>query len=172
MKKVLAIVLSVLMVCSVFAACSAGGKDDESSTNNNTTVSTTKVIETEKAVIKDNDAINYIRDSYSEKELGLADVDKDYSLMVASNGVDIDGKQYVKVAANVMSKSDVTSDDGETTYRFTAVGEYYISFDGQTVLMKDMKTGEYKELESRYDDYKSKGETVHTETEKETTKKK
>lgn len=165
MKKALAIILSVLFVCSAFAACSAGDKAEE------TTVSTTHTIETEQAVVKDADAINYIKSAYTEEELGLAELDKDYSLMVAKSGVDIDGKKYVKVAANVMSKSDVTTDDGQPTYKFTAVGEYYISFDSKTVLMKDMKTGKYKKLDNRYDDYKSKGETSNADTEKDTAKK-
>lgn len=169
MKKILAIILSVLMMCSVFVACSA---DKDEDTGNEGAVSTTATIETEKAVIKDEDAIDYIKNAYTAEELGLADVDKDYSFMVAKSGVDIDGKKYVKVAANVMSQSDVTTEDGKTTYKLTPVGEYYISFDGKSVLMKDMKTDEYKKLDSRYDDYKEKGETTRAEAKEDTTEKK
>lgn len=172
MKKVLAIVLSVFMVSSVFVACSKGNDDKKTTTTAPAPITqeaATKTIETQKAVIKESDAINFIRASYTDEELGLADVEKDYSLMVSSSGVDIDGTKYIKVAANVMSKSDVTTEDGKPTYNFEAVGEYYISFDGKTVMMKDMKTGKYKKLENRYDAYKAKGDTAKSE--KETTKK-
>lgn len=169
MKKALVVVLSFLMVCSVFAACSADNKDDEDSKK--TTVTTAAVIETQEAVIKESDAINFIKNAYTEEELGLADVEKDYSLMVASSGVEVEGKKYIKVAANVMSQSDVTTDEGKPTYNFTAVGEYYISFDGKTVLMKDMKSGKLKELDNRYDEYKSKGDGTQTEPSESTAEK-
>lgn len=168
MKKVLAIILPVLILCTAFVACSS---DKDGDTGNEGKVSTTATIETEKAVIKDEDAIDYIKNAYTAEELGLADVDKDYSFMVAKSGVDIDGKKYVKVAANVMSQSDVTTEDGKTTYKLTPVGEYYISFDGKSVLTRDMKTGEYKKLDNRYDDYKSKGEATQ-EAKEDTTEKK
>lgn len=160
MKKFLSIILSVLIIGLAFSACSSESDETESE---NTDVSASTVIETEKAVIKESDAINFIKNSYTDEELGLSDVENDYSLMVAENGVEIEGKNYIKVAANVMTQSDVTTDGGKPTYNFTAVGEYYISFDGKTVLMKDMNTGEYKELENRYEDYKSKGETTAPE---------
>lgn len=160
MKKVLAIILSVLIIGSVFVACSSKKDDDSSKAS-----STTAVIETEQAIIKDADALDYIENAYTKEELGLDKVEDDYSFMVAGSGVDIDGKKYVKVAANVMSRSDVTTDDGKPTYKLTPVGEYYISFDGKTVLMKNMETGEYSKLKNRYDDYKSKGETIQTEAE-------
>ena len=67
---------------------------------------------------------------------------------------------YDKVAANVMKKNSEKNADGKETYSLTPVGEYYISFDGQDVLMKDLKSGEYKKLENRYKDYKSKSETT------------
>lgn len=174
MKKALVIILAVLMVGSIFVACSAESDDNSESKANveETYVSTTKTIETEQAVIKESDAIHFIEDSYTAKELGLDKVEDDYSFMVGGSGVEIDGKKYVKIAANVMSQSDVTTEDGKTTYKLTPVGEYYISFDGKTVLMKDMETNEYKKLENRYDDYKEKGETVQAETKEDTTKKK
>ncbi len=80
--------------------------------------------------------------------------------MISSSGEKIDKKEYVKVAANVMKKNSEKNADGKETYSLTPVGEYYISFDGQDVLMKDLKSGEYKKLENRYKDYKSKSETT------------
>lgn len=165
MKKVLVFLTAAVLIISVFTACSA---KNESESSTQTTVAT---IPTKKALIKESDAINFIKNSYTEEELGLADVKEDYSLMISSSGKDIDGEKYVVIAANVMSQSDVTTDDGKPTYSFEMVGEYCISFDGKTVLMKDMKTGEYNELDNRYDEYKSKGETSATsKTEKSTEK--
>ena len=110
--------------------------------------------------IKDKDAIDFIKNAYTPEELGLDKVKEKYSFMISSNGEKIDKKEYVKVAANVMKKNSEKNADGKETYSLTPVGEYYISFDGQDVLMKDLKSGEYKKLENRYKDYKSKSETT------------
>ena len=168
MKKLLAVILSVLMIGCVFAACSSSDETEttsgEKDTSATSSVSTTKTIETENAAIKDSDAINFIKNAYTEEELGLADVKDSYTFMVSKSGVYVEGVKYIKVAANVMTQSDVTTDEGKATYSFEAVGEYYISYDGKTVLKKDMKTGKYEKLENRYDDYKSKGETAKEDT--------
>ncbi len=140
------------MICAVFAACS-GNTEQE-------TTGTVSQIPTEEAKIKDADAINFIKSSYTPEELGLADTDKDYSLMIASNGVDIDGEKYVKVVANVIVKKDVTTEDGNDTFSMETIGEYYISFDGTKVLKKDMKNNKMSKLENRYDAYSAKGNTT------------
>lgn len=143
----------------MFVACSKA--DDK-----NTTQSTTASVEnaTDKAKIKDSDAINFIKTSYTKKELGLDKVKEKYDFMISQNGVKIGKKQYVKVAANIMKKNDTTSKDGKQTYSLTPVGEYYISFDGDEVLMKDLKSGKYKKLENRYQDYSAKGQTAQSTT--------
>lgn len=168
MKKFLAIAAAIIMMGCVFTACS--------SSNDKTT--TTKAAETtvenptDDAKIKDSDAVSFIKDSYTEKELGLDKVKDEYSFMIASTGEKIDGELYVKVAANVKTENDETSEGGKTTYTLKSVGEYYISYDGEKVLMKDSDTGEYKELENRYQDYSAKKEKENkSETEKSTTKK-
>ena len=71
---------------------------------------------------------------------------------------------YDKVAANVMKKNSEKNADGKETYSLTPVGEYYISFDGDEVLMKDLKSGKYKKLENRYQDYSAKGQTAQSTT--------
>ena len=91
-------------------------------------------------------------------------VKEKYDFMISQNGVKIGKKQYVKVAANIMKKNDTTSKDGKQTYSLTPVGEYYISFDGDEVLMKDLKSGKYKKLENRYQDYSAKGQTAQSTT--------
>ena len=159
MKKFLAVLLAAVTVACMFVACSKA--DDK-----NTTQSTTASVEnaTDKAQIKDSDAINFIKTSYTKKELGLDKVKEKYDFMISQNGVKIGKKQYVKVAANIMKKNDTTSKDGKQTYSLTPVGEYYISFDGDEVLMKDLKSGKYKKLESRYQDYSAKGQTAQSTT--------
>lgn len=159
MKKFLAVLLAAVTVACMFVACSKA--DDK-----NTTQSTTASIEnaTDKAKIKDSDAINFIKTSYTKEELGLDKVKEKYDFMISQNGIKIGKKQYVKVAANIMKKNDTTSKDGKQTYSLTPVGEYYISFDGDEVLMKDLKSGKYKKLENRYQDYSAKGQTAQSTT--------
>lgn len=159
MKKFLAVLLAAVTVACMFVACSKAY-------DKNTTQSTTASVEnaTDKAKIKDSDAINFIKTSYTKKELGLDKVKEKYDFMISQNGVKIGKKQYVKVAANIMKKNDTTSKDGKQTYSLTPVGEYYISFDGDEVLMKDLKSGKYKKLENRYQDYSAKGQTAQSTT--------
>ena len=159
MKKFLAVLLAAVTVACMFVACSKA--DDK-----NTTQSTTASVEnaTDKAKIKDSDAINFIKTSYTKKELGLDKVKEKYDFMISQNGVKIGKKQYVKVAANIMKKNDTTSKDGKQTYSLTPVGEYYISFDGDEVLTKDLKSGKYEKLENRYQDYSAKGQTAQSTT--------
>lgn len=159
MKKLLAVLLAVITVCCVFVACSKADDKKETTTKSEST-SFTVQNPTDKAKIKDKDAIDFIKNAYTPEELGLDKVKEKYSFMISSSGEKIDKKEYVKVAANVMKKNSEKNADGKETYSLTPVGEYYISFDGQDVLMKDLKSGEYKKLENRYMDYKSKSETT------------
>lgn len=159
MKKLLAVLLAVITVCCVFVACSKADDKKETTTKSEST-SFTVQNPTDKAKIKDKDAIDFIKNAYTPEELGLDKVKEKYSFMISSSGEKIDKKEYVKVAANVMKKNSEKNADGKETYSLTPVGEYYISFDGQDVLMKDLKSGEYKKLENRYKDYKSKSETT------------
>lgn len=126
-KKALSIILcAFIIICSVaFASCSK----QESKTE------TASAVATEKAKIKDADAISYI-ESYSSKQLGLTENDRaKCSFMVASDGEEINGKSYIQVIAAI--KKEHKSDDGQATYTFDTKGEYYISFNGDEVLRKD-----------------------------------
>lgn len=126
-KKAISIILcAFIIICSVaFASCSK----QESKTE------TASAVATEKAKIKDADAINYI-ESYSSKQLGLTEDDRaKCSFMVASDGEEINGKSYIQVIAAI--KKEHKSDDGQATYTFDTKGEYYISFNGDEVLRKD-----------------------------------
>ena len=124
-QKAVAIILGACTICSVltFTACSKQDTTKEES-----------VIVTEKAKIKDADAINYI-ESYSSKQLGLTDEEKKAcSFMVASDGEEIDGKKYIKIIAAI--KNEQKGNDGQVTYTFDTKGEYFISFNGDEVLKK------------------------------------
>lgn len=124
-QKAVAIILGACTICSVltFTACSKQDATKEES-----------IVATEKAKIKDADAINYI-ESYSSKQLGLTDEEKKAcSFMVASDGEEIDGKKYIKIIAAI--KNEQKGDDGKTTYTFDTKGEYFISFNGDEVLKK------------------------------------
>lgn len=124
-QKAVAIILGACTICSVltFTACSKQDTRKEES-----------VIVTEKAKIKDADAINYI-ESYSSKQLGLTEDDRaKCSFMVASDGEEIDGKKYIKIIAAI--KNEQKGDDEKTTYTFDTKGEYFISFNGDEVLKK------------------------------------
>lgn len=126
-KKAISIILcAFIIICSVaFASCSKQESKAE----------TASAVATEKAKIKDADAINYI-ESYSSKQLGLTEDDRaKCSFMVASDGEEINGKSYIQVIAAI--KKEHKSDDGQATYTFDTKGEYYISFDGDEVLRKD-----------------------------------
>lgn len=126
-KKAISIILcAFIIICSVaFASCSKQESKAE----------TASAVATEKAKIKDADAINYI-ESYSNKQLGLTEDDRaKCSFMVASDGEEINGKSYIQVIAAI--KKEHKSNDGQATYTFDTKGEYYISFNGDEVLRKD-----------------------------------
>ena len=133
-QKAVAIILGACTICSVltFTACSKQDATKEES-----------VIVTEKAKIKDADAINYI-ESYSSKQLGLTDEEKKAcSFMVASDGEEINEKKYIKIIAAI--KNEQKGNDGKTTYTFDTKGEYFISFNGDEVLKKSGDA--YRKLE-------------------------
>lgn len=145
--------LAVVAIGTAFYGCSNSADEDSS------IVTAAPEIPTEEAVVKETDAIHYIEQSYTKEELGLDKVEKDYSLMVASNGVEIDGDKYIKVVANIMVRNDTTNEEGKETFSMETIGEYFISFDAKKILMKDRETGEYEKLENRYDEFLEKNET-------------
>lgn len=156
MKKILAVLMAVMMICAAFAGCSVKSGSDADNPN---------AIPTEGAKINEGDAITFFEEAYTPEELGLADVEENYSFMVNTLGTEIDGKKYVKVAANVTIQSDVTTPEGKSTFKLKEIGAYFISFDGKKVLMQNKETGEYVELENRYEEFSAKSESA-TETEK------
>lgn len=151
-KKLFALLLIALVMLTAFTACSS--KDTEESEE--TTHTTEEAIPTEEAKVKQADAVDFIKSSYTPEELGLDTVKKDYSFMVGSSGVDIDGEKYIKVVANIITKNNATTEDGKDTFSMETVGEYYISFDAEKILKKDLETGEYSKLKNKYDEYSEK----------------
>ncbi len=161
MKKLLAILSAMLIIVCAFAGCSSSDDSDLPEGQ----------VATDDAQITGSSAIEYIQDYYTAEELGLSGVDGDYTFMVKTNGYVYDGDNYVVVNANIVSENeDVTSEDGQQTYSMETVGEYLISFDATTVLMKDMDADEdtYVELESRIADYSAKSEDASTTLAEET----
>lgn len=149
MKKILAIILAVTVIVCSFVACSSSKKPEEESKSSQK-ISSTAAITTDDAKIAEEDAINLIKEQYTAKELGLSEEDYEKgSFMISSSGVEYDGNYYVKVIN--AQKQEHKDDDGNVTYTFDTKGEYLISFDGKTILQKDMKAEKetYKKMEVR-----------------------
>ena len=68
MKKLLAVLLAVITVCCVFVACSKADDKKETTTKSEST-SFTVQNPTDKAKIKDKDAIDFIKNAYTPEEL-------------------------------------------------------------------------------------------------------
>ncbi|MGN0532680.1 MAG: hypothetical protein ACI4IN_07780 [Eubacterium sp.] len=149
MKKALGIIMALIVAISAVTAVVLSKQIDHSDTaQNGTKVSqvTTKEITTDSAKVKEQDAISLI-ESYSSEELGINDAErKECSFLIASNGEKIEDTYYVKVIAAIKTPH---KNDGETTYTFDTKGEYYISYDGGTILSKDLLTGEYTQLKTK-----------------------
>lgn len=153
MKKLLAVILSLIMIVGVFAGCSA--KDDSDKPTDKQVEQSTEPT-TADAVIKDADAIEYIK-GYSAKELGLTEKQmKNCSFMVGGSGIEIKGDYYIKVIA--ADKKKHVDENGKETFTIDPKGEYYISYDGKKVLKKEMKETKetYTELEAKEFKAKSK----------------
>ncbi len=129
-KKILAVVLAAVIVF-VFAGCS--GKEENEA-------SSTKAITTDNAVIKEADAVNLIK-TYTAAELGLEGKLEDYKIMVGKSGEKVDGNYYIKVIASKVSEPDSNGSVTIDTY-----GEYFISYDGKTILVYDKANDVYNPL--------------------------
>lgn len=150
MKRLFVICLCLLMAVSVFAGCSKGSEEKESQTAEQTTEhshegETVSQMPTDEAKISGSNAINLLK-SYSEKELGLDKIDKDYQFLLSTSGSEIDGKKYIRAEAGAMEESG-TNSEGKPTYQMTSYKTIYISYDGKTILV--LNEDEYGE--DKYD---------------------
>ena len=162
MKKAIVFIICAAIAICVFSAC-AKKTEKETTTAKASKETSVTAITTDDAVIKDADAINLI-ESYSDKELGLTKEErKKASFMVASNGVDIEGKNYIEVIATVKNEH---KDGDKTTYTFDNLGVYYISYNGKKIFRKDMKSETAKYIDMKV---KAVPTTTQAATEKETT---
>ncbi len=144
MKRIFALCIAVLMAVGI-ASCAKVPDEPEATVK--TSAKTTTRLATEGAVLKEAEAIERIK-SYSAKELGLSDQDmKECAFMVAKYGEMIDGEKYVKVVAAV--KTESKDSDGEVLYSLKNKGEYYISFDGEEILIKNLKDNTYSALDKK-----------------------
>ena len=156
MKKIIVSIMCIVVVLSAFVACSKTAEGDKTTTASKTTsaaaenttgekVETTKTKPTDKAVIKEANAIELVM-SYSDKDLGLTKEVRDKcSFMVANSGVEIEKEMYINVVA-VIKTEHKDEKSGKTTYTFDQQGAYYISFDGKKIMRAD-KGNKYVELE-------------------------
>lgn len=150
MKRISAIILSVLLIAAVFAACS--GKNNEDASDNPRNVASSNAwlettITTDNAKIKLGDAERLIK-AYSAKELSISKEDyKDCSFVVSGTGVKIENDYYVEVDA-VIKHEKGKDENGKSVFSFDTKGKYFIRYDGKQVLKKDMeKEDKYTELE-------------------------
>ena len=144
MKKILATIMSTVIIAAVAVVVvyNAQPNNNQPTTTTTNASAATKQIPTEKALIKESDAIDMI-ESYSDKQLGLSKEDRQKcSFMVSNYGEVIGNESYVKVIA-ATKKEHKDKKSGKITFTFDTKGEYFISYDGNKVMMKDSSTGKY-----------------------------
>ncbi len=164
MKKLFIVLLSFVVVCTAFAACSKQSKDQPTTIPTATAAQFDKTT-TDAAVYKDKEAIEFIK-KYSAEELGLTDKEKkECSYLADTSGVKIGDDYYIKVIAAY--KKSEKGDDGKNYFKFDSRGEYFIRYDGKQVLKKDMKN----KKEDKYTELKVK-KVKTTEAEKKESEKK
>ena len=121
MKKLLAVLLAVITVGCVFVACSKADDKKETTTKSEST-SFTVQNPTDKAKIKDKDAIDFIKNAYTPEELGLDKVKEKYSFMISSNGEKIDKKEKnttppdLKPDTNFINKENISKNTESASY--------------------------------------------------------
>ncbi len=142
MKKVFIVILSAVLICTVFAACSNVSKD-QPTTIPTATAAPYEKSTTDTAVIKNGDAAELIK-QYSAKELALTDEEKkECSYLTNESGVKIGDDFYISVVAAY--KVEEKGEDGKTYVKFDHRGEYYIRYDGKQILRKNIKEENPKE---------------------------
>ena len=143
-KAIITILVLTLSVCALAACSNDGDKETPANTSEiSTSAENASVGETTKdkdAKLTTREAIEKVQ-SLSMDKLGLDGKQKDYVFMVASETITIDDQEYLEVDANVQTS---TNKDG--TINMTTKGRYLVRVDGKKMLVKDMKTGETKEL--------------------------
>jgi len=155
MKKFAAVLLAVLILGAVFVACTKSNED----TTAEAPVPISDSID--EAVLNGEQARTFIKTQYTYKELGIDEDATNIDFSYNESAYEYKGDKFILIKAMTFERNpDVTTPDGEATYSTTIVGEYLVSYDAEKVLMKDKKTGEFKEMENRYEDYRAKGETV------------
>ena len=156
MKKILLLTAIFLIGSFIITACSNKQSNDTTTEKNQSTVQTevsstvvdknkqgtTKLSDTplEKASISGSDASKKIS-SLSMDKLALKGKKEDYKFMVSTQGKVIDGEDYIEVIASKVKKENK---DGSVS--MDTVGQYFVSYDGEKMLIKDMQTGKFSQL--------------------------
>lgn len=152
-KSIVALLCAMILVVS-FSACS-NQSDSKSPAEKSATESissenyenaenlvTTKKAEQpiEKAEITSAEACSKISEMDIEK-LGLKGKKEDYKFMVASEGRNIEGVDYIEVVAMQVIKEN---EDGSISTN--SAGDYFVSYDGTKMLIRDMTSGDFSDL--------------------------
>lgn len=161
MKRKIIYLITILLISVLFTACSNGADDiqkdtgvsdtttssqSENSANENLSVNenliTTQIAEKpiEDAQISSSEASEIISEMSMEK-LGLEGSKEDYKFMVSTEGKTIDSIDYIEVIASQVSKEN---EDGSISME--TKGDYFISYDGKKMLVRDILTGEFSDL--------------------------
>lgn len=161
MKKIIISVIGILLISVVFAACSQISDDAQNISDDSETTAaaqsqtfgdeknsadedliTTQIAETpvEEAEISSSEASEIISEMSLEK-LGLEGDKSDYKFMVSTKGKTIEGTDYIEIIASQVSEEN---EDGSISME--TKGDYFISYDGKIMLVRDVKTGTFSEL--------------------------
>ena len=155
MKKIILLTTIFIFSFCIVTACSNKHSGDTTTQNNRVTIQTetsanaddknqdtTKLSDTpiEKASILCSDASKKIS-SLSMAKLALEGKKEDYKFMVSTKGKVIDGEDYIEVIASKVKKENT---DGSVS--MDTVGQYFVRYDGEKMLIKDMQTGKISEL--------------------------
>ena len=159
MKKILTVVLIIMIVTLLLTACTGQSGENKGSTTTSTATSDSGGNE---AVIPENSkdapeiqdseaSINDADISASDasalisglelSKLGLDGTKEDYKYLVGEKCKKIDGKDYIEIAVSKVVKEN---EDGSINMQTAA--QCFISFDGKTVLLRNMSDGTLEQI--------------------------
>lgn len=147
-KKIIAVVLSVCVIAGLAITLSSCSSKEE----------TTTVITTDNAVVKKADCLEVIK-SYTTEELGLEGTWDDYNFVGhVPDGVEIKDGTHDGYYIEVKVGNKTQNEDG--TNKIEISGDYFISFDGKTILSYDASTGVYTPLANVHTVYDAQAQTT------------
>lgn len=162
MKKHLLLIITIIIVIISFTACSSNSnnnddvgasttiaatkqnddKESETSYKKVDNLVTTQIAKEpiENAKISGYEATQIIS-GMDVKKLGLKGKTEDYRFMVSPEGKVIEDQNYIEVNA-----MEITQENDDGTMSVDIKGNYFVSYDGKKILVRDLTTGEFSEL--------------------------